>query len=173
MIAQTMAIDCPSRVLSLTSIMSAPGTREVIDIPDESLALLLAPTPTDRAAYIAYATEYAIWSSKKYFDPELAKEHAAISYDRCNYPDGSGRQIAAMLASGDREPDLAKMNIPTLVIHGRDDRLVLPKLGERTADVIPGANYLLMSDMGHDMPDPLWPVVIDAIHSHVRLSVNR
>jgi len=173
MIAQTMALDRPDRVLSLTSIMSATGTREVIGIPDESLALLLAPTPTDRAGHIAYATEYAIWSSKKYFDPELAKEHAAISYDRCNYPDGSGRQIAAMLASGDREPDLAEMKVPTLVIHGRDDRLLLPELGARTADVIPGANYLLMSDMGHDMPEPLWPVVIDAIHSHLRNSTSR
>ncbi len=173
MIAQTMAIERPDRVLSLTSIMSATGTREVIDIPDESLALLLAPAPTDRAGHIAYATEYAIWSSKKYFDPELAREYAAISYDRCSYPDGSGRQIAAMLASGDREPALAELKVPTLVIHGRDDRLLLPELGKRTADVIPGSNYLLISDMGHDIPEPLWPVVVDAIHSHLMNSASR
>jgi|TARA_Y100000590_G_scaffold419935_1_gene522132 pimeloyl-ACP methyl ester carboxylesterase len=170
MIAQTMAIEQPDRVLSLTSIMSATGTREVMDIPEDSLALLLAPTPTERSAYIAYSAEYAIWSSKRYFDLQLAQEHAAVSFDRCNYPDGAGRQIAAMLASGDREPHLAKLKVPTLVIHGRDDRLVLPALGARTADVIPRSNYLLVSDMGHDLPEPLWPVVIDAIHSHMRSS---
>jgi len=172
MIAQTMAIERPSRVMSLTSIMSATGTREIIDIPDDSLALLLAPAPTERSAYLEYSDQYSIWCSKKYFDAELAREYAAASYDRSHYPDGSGRQIAALLASGDREPDLAEMNVPTLVIHGRDDRLILPLLGERTADVIPGSNYLLVSDMGHDLPEPLWDVVVDAILSHLRHSVS-
>ncbi|MED5292767.1 MAG: alpha/beta fold hydrolase, partial [Actinomycetota bacterium] len=172
MIAQTMAIERPSRVMSLTSIMSATGTREIIDIPDDSLALLLAPAPTERSAYLEYSDQYSIWCSKKYFDAEQAREYAAASYDRSHYPDGSGRQIAALLASGDREPDLAEMNVPTLVIHGRDDRLILPLLGERTADVIPGSNYLLVSDMGHDLPEPLWDVVVDAILSHLRHSVS-
>jgi len=173
MIAQTMAVERPSRVMSLTSIMSSTGTREIIDIPDESLALLLAPAPTERSAYLEYSSQYAIWCSKKYFDPQLAREYAAASYDRSHYPDGSGRQIAAMLASGNREPGLAEMNVPTLVIHGRDDQLLLPLLGERTADVISGSNYLLVSDMGHDLPEPLWPVVVDAILSHLRNSVSR
>lgn len=173
MIAQTMAVERPSRVMSLTSIMSSTGTREIIDIPDDSLALLLAPAPTERSAYLEYSAQYAIWCSKKYFDPELAREYAAAAYDRSHYPDGSGRQIAAMLASGDREPGLAEMKVPTLVIHGRDDQLILPLLGERTADIISGSNYLLVSDMGHDLPEPLWPVVVDAILSHVRNSASR
>ena len=172
MIAQTMAIERPSRVISLTSIMSATGTREILGIPDESLALLLAPAPTERSAYLEYQDQYAIWCSKKYFDADLAREYAAASYDRSHYPDGSGRQIAALLASGDREPDLAEMKVPTLVIHGRDDRLLLPLLGQRTADVIPGSNYLLVSDMGHDLPEPLWPVVVDSVLSHLRNSVS-
>ena len=172
MIAQTMAIEQPSRVMSLTSIMSSTGTREIMGIPDDSLALLLAPAPTERSAYLEYSDQYSIWCSKKYFDAELAREYAATSYDRSHYPEGSGRQIAALLASGDREPDLAEMNVPTLVIHGRDDRLILPLLGERTADVIPGSNYLLVSDMGHDLPEPLWGVVVDAVLSHLRNSVS-
>ena len=172
MIAQTMAIEQPSRVMSLTSIMSSTGTREIMGIPDDSLALLLAPAPTERSAYLEYSDQYSIWCSKKYFDAELAREYAAASYDRSHYPEGSGRQIAALLASGDREPDLAEMNVPTLVIHGRDDRLILPLLGERTADVIPGSNYLLVSDMGHDLPEPLWGVVVDAVLSHLRNSVS-
>ena len=172
MIAQTMAIEQPSRVMSLTSIMSSTGTREIMGIPDDSLALLLAPAPTERSAYLEYSDQYSIWCSKKYFDAELAREYAATSYDRSHYPEGSGRQIAALLASGDREPDLAEMNVPTLVIHGRDDRLILPLLGEGTADVIPGSNYLLVSDMGHDLPEPLWGVVVDAVLSHLRNSAS-
>ncbi|MEC8921193.1 MAG: alpha/beta hydrolase [Actinomycetota bacterium] len=168
MIAQTMAIERPERLISLTSIMSATGTREVIGIPDDSLALLLAPAPTEREQYLDYSAKYATWCSKKYFDPDVARQHAAVAYDRCHYPDGSGRQIAAMLASGDRESSLANMTIPTLVIHGRDDRLILPELGMRTAAVIPASNFLFLSDMGHDLPEPLWPVVVDSIHSHVR-----
>lgn len=170
MIAQTMAIERPDRLTSLTSIMSATGTREVIDIPDESLALLLTPAPTERDQYLDYSAQYVIWCSKKYFDCRLAREHAAVAYDRCHYPAGSGRQMAAMLASGDREPALAELTIPTLVIHGRDDRLLLPTSGMRSAEVIPGSNFLLLSDMGHDLPEELWPVVADSILSHVRNS---
>ena len=75
-----------------------------------------------------------------------------------------------MLASGDREPALAELTVPTLVIHGRDDRLILPTLGMRSAEVIPGSNFLLLSDMGHDLPEELWPVVADSILSHLRNS---
>jgi pimeloyl-ACP methyl ester carboxylesterase len=170
MIAQTMAIERPDRLISLTSIMSATGARKVIDIPDDSLMLLLAPVPTEREEYLDYSAQYEIWCSKKYFDPQLVREHAAIAYDRCHYPDGSGRQIAAMLASGDRELALAELTVPTLVIHGRDDQLLLPILGMRTAEVIPASNFLLLSDMGHDLPEALWPVLVDSILSHVRNS---
>jgi pimeloyl-ACP methyl ester carboxylesterase len=173
MIAQTMAIDEPERVISLTSIMSATGSREVVDIPDDSLGLLLTPAPTERSEYLDYSANYAIWCSKKYFDADLAREYAAASYDRSYYPDGSGRQIAALLASGDREALLAELQVPTLVVHGRDDRLLLPSFGERTAESIPGSNFLLLSDMGHDLPEQLWPVVVDAILSHLRNTAPR
>jgi len=173
MIAQTMAIDEPERVTSLTSIMSATGSREVVDIPDDSLGLLLAPAPSERSEYLDYSANYAIWCSRKYFDADLAREYAAASYDRSYYPDGSGRQIAAVLASGDRDALLAKLEVPTLVVHGRDDRLLLPSFGERTAEIIPGSNFLLLSDMGHDLPEQLWPVVVDAILSHLKNSAPR
>ena len=168
MIAQTMAIERSKSVLSLTSIMSSTGSREVIDIPDDCLELLLAPAPTERDEYLDYSAKYSIWCSKKYFDRDLAREYAAVAYDRSHYPEGSGRQIAALLASGDREPLLASLDVPTLVIHGSDDRLILPHQGERTAEVIPGAEYLLVNDMGHDLPQALWPEVVDSIHSHLR-----
>ena len=59
------------------------------------------------------------------------------------------------------------MRVPTLVIHGRDDTLITPSGGLRTAELIEGAHLMLLADMGHDLPEPLWPVVVDAVHSHV------
>ena len=62
--------------------------------------------------------------------------------------------------------------MPTLVIHGRADTLILPMGGEHTAELIPGANLLLVHDMGHDLPRPLWPLLIDAILSHTRHAIG-
>ena len=166
MIAQTMAIERPNRLLSLTSMMSMTGNPDNFEIDDEAFALLLTPSPSSRSDYIENAAAYEVWSSKKYFDLKRAKEVAAVTYDRCNYPDGVVRQLAAAVASGNRESDLERLEIPTLVIHGRDDRLIGPSSGFRTAELIPGSSLLLLSDMGHDMPRQLWPIIIGALEVH-------
>ena len=62
--------------------------------------------------------------------------------------------------------------MPTLVIHGRDDTLITPEGGERTAQLVPGARYLLVSDMGHDLPAPLWPMFAEAIGGHARVAAR-
>jgi pimeloyl-ACP methyl ester carboxylesterase len=111
-----------------------------------------------------------VWHSKKYFDAEFTKAQAAASFDRSFYPEGATRQLAAIYASGDRSAVLAELDVPTLVIHGRDDTLISPEGGERTAELIPGSRLLLVADMGHDMPRPLWPVLVDAIAGNVRTS---
>jgi pimeloyl-ACP methyl ester carboxylesterase len=79
------------------------------------------------------------------------------------YPEGAPRQLAAIYASGNRSEHLAKLNIPTLVVHGVDDTLITPSGGERTAELIPGAKYMLVEDMGHDLPKPLWPSFVEAV----------
>ncbi|MET0325984.1 MAG: alpha/beta hydrolase, partial [Ilumatobacteraceae bacterium] len=107
-----------------------------------------------------------VYSSKKWFDPVRARARAAASYDRCFYPEGSSRQLAAIYASGDRTALLHGVEIPTLVIHGRDDELITPSGGTMTAEAIPEANLLLLAHMGHDIPEQLWPVVVDAVISH-------
>lgn len=168
MIAQTVAINHPHRVASLTSIMSVTGDLAYGTPTDEALATLVAPPPADRAAYIESAANWAVWCSKKHFDLNEAKERAAREYDRSFYPEGSHRQLAAIYASGDRSEALTKLDVPTLVIHGRDDTLLTPSGGMRTAELIPGSTFLFVSDMGHDIPRPLWPVFVDAITSHVR-----
>ena len=99
-------------------------------------------------------------------DRARAEALAAESFDRGLYPEGVTRQLAAMLASGPRADGLRALELPTLVIHGLDDTLIQPDGGERTAELIPGARLMLVEDMGHDRPEPLWPVLTEAILLH-------
>lgn len=166
MIAQHVAIEHPGRVLSLVSIMSQPGDVEVGQPTPEAAEALFAPPPTDREAYIDSSSRWLVWASKKYRDPARARANAARDFDRSFYPEGATRQLAAIYASGRRATALQQLDVPTLVIHGRDDTLITPSGGFRTAELIPGAHLLFVADMGHDMPEPLWPFLTDVILSH-------
>jgi pimeloyl-ACP methyl ester carboxylesterase len=168
MIAQTLAIEFPHRTQSLTSVMSVPGDLAYGTPTPEALNTLVAPPPADRSAYIESAKNWSVWCSKKYFDLEDARARAAREFDRSFYPEGTSRQMAAIYASGDRSEKLRSLSIPTLVIHGRDDTLLTPSGGERTAELIPGSVLMMIADMGHDLPRPLWPVFVDSITTHVQ-----
>ena len=168
MIAQAFAIEHPHRTLSLTSIMSTVGDLAYGTPTEAALAALLAPPAPDRQGYIDGAVNWSIWASKKHFNLDDAKARAAREYDRSFYPEGAHRQLAAIYASGDRSEALRTLDVPTLVIHGRDDSLITPSGGDRTAELIPGAALLMVNDMGHDMPVPLWPLYRSAIGSHAR-----
>ncbi|MGB8859038.1 MAG: alpha/beta hydrolase [Ilumatobacteraceae bacterium] len=166
MIAQTIAIEHPERVRSLISVMSQPGEVEVGQPSDEAAAAIFAPPPTTRDEYIAAAPRWMVWQSTKYRDEARTKELAAREFDRSFYPEGGPRQLAAIYGSGRRTAGLQALDVPALVIHGRDDQLITPSGGFRTAELIPGAHLLFLADMGHDLPEPLWPVVTDAVLSH-------
>lgn len=168
MIAQTVAIEHSHRVKTLTSIMSVPGDLAYGTPTPEALTVLVSPPPPDRESYIKSAANWAVWCSKKHFDLEEAMQRAGREYDRSFYPEGSARQMAAIYASGDRSEALRQLTIPTLVIHGRDDTLLTPSGGERTAELIPNSQLLMLDDMGHDLPRPLWSTYVDAITSHAR-----
>lgn len=173
MIVQQTAVDHPDRVLTLTSIMSTTGERGYFESSPEAGAALATVPPSERAANIeASVARAAVFSSPRYYDPEEQRAKAAVFYDRAFYPEGAARQMVAIRASADRSAALRELRIPTLVIHGRQDTLILPKGGERTAEIIPGANLLLLHDMGHDLPRPLWPIVIDAIVSHTSHAIG-
>lgn len=163
MIAQTVAIEHPERVLSMTSIMSSTGDPLVGAPTPEARAALLAPPPTEREAYIANADRVTVWTSKRYTDVDELRRRAAAAFDRMFYPEGALRQLAAIYASGDRTARLASVSCPALVIHGRDDTLITPSGGEATATAIPGAHLLMLSDMGHDLPPQLFPIVVAAM----------
>ncbi|WP_371630741.1 alpha/beta fold hydrolase [Streptomyces sp. NBC_00341] len=166
MIAQTMALSCPERVLTLTSMMSSTGESEYGRSSPEAQAVLFAPKPADREGYIAAAEKELVWASQRYGSADMLRELAAASYDRSYYPAGIGRQLGAMILSGSRADALRELRTPTLVIHGLDDTLIDPSGGKRTAELVPGAGLLMIPDMGHDRPRELWPRLIDALVTH-------
>ncbi|HEU5029882.1 MAG TPA: alpha/beta hydrolase [Spirillospora sp.] len=168
MIAQTMAIARPERVLTLTSMMSSTGESEYGRSSPEARTVLFAPKPQDRDGYVAAAERALVWASKRYGDASVLRELAAAAYDRAYHPAGVGRQLGAMILSGSRADALRELQVPTLVIHGLDDTLIDPSGGRRTAELVPGAELLLIPDMGHDRPRALWPVIIDALETHTR-----
>jgi pimeloyl-ACP methyl ester carboxylesterase len=165
MIAQTMAIRHPERVLSLTSIMSTTGDPEVGQPRPEILLVILAPSPNDRQGF----AEHEIGVFRRIGSPGYPADEDRIrslclqSFDRCYSPVGMARQLLAAAASGDRTSDLASVRVPTLVIHGEEDPLIEVSGGRATAKAIPGAELLVIPGMGHDLPPALWPKIVDAV----------
>jgi len=170
MIAQTLAIEHPERARSLISLFSVTGEIEYGAPTAEAAEVLLGPPPTVREEFIAASPNYGVWQSKRYFDEVAVKREAARAFDRSFYPEGSSRQLAAIYASGSRVEGLLKVQTPTLVIHGKDDTLLPPDGGKRTAELVPGSTFLLVADMGHDLPEPLLPLVTGAMTAHMKLA---
>jgi pimeloyl-ACP methyl ester carboxylesterase len=165
MIAQTMAIARPERVLSLTSIMSTTGERRVGRPKLRVWSVLTRRAPKDKDAYVEYFMRVFRMIGSKRFprDEARMRELAAATYERGHHPAGTGRQLAAIMASGDRTEKLRELSVPTTVIHGRGDPLVPFRAGRATARAIPGARLIAIPGMGHDLPRELWPMIIDAI----------
>ena len=168
MIAQTLASRHRHKVRSLVSIMSNTGSARTGQPRLRIYPILLRRPPRGRDAYIAHTERVfaAIGSTGLPRDPEDIRRVAAISYERDHDPSGPGRQLAAIIASGDRTWELRKIAAPTLVIHGTADPLVAFSGGRATARAIPGARLMSVEGMGHDLPRALWPRLIDAIARH-------
>ena len=165
MIAQTIAIEHPQRVLSLCSIMSNTGARWSGQPKLATYRVLLGTPPKDRDKFIDHVLKvYRVIGSPDFDrDEDDLRDLAARSYDRGRNPAGSGRQLAAIIASGDRTDRLRGVSAPTVVIHGTKDRLVSPSGGRATAKAIPGARLVKIEGMGHDLPRGTWPQLIGAI----------
>jgi pimeloyl-ACP methyl ester carboxylesterase len=165
MIAQTMAARFPERVLSLASIISNTGSRWSGQPSPRMYPMLLRPAPRDREGFVRHTVETfkKIGSQGFPVDEDELRRTAERSYDRGLNPAGSVRQLAAIIASGDRTPLLRTITVPTLVIHGRKDRLVPTSGGRATAKAIPGARLVIIDGMGHDLPRGAWPRILDEI----------
>jgi pimeloyl-ACP methyl ester carboxylesterase len=166
MIAQLLAIRHPGKVRSLASIMSTTGDRKVGQPSAEGAGVLFTPMPAERDRYLEQAVanaRLALAGSAFPFDAEAVRRAAARGYDRAWYPAGVGRQLAAVLAAGDRTEALRSLRVPTLVVHGDADRLVGVSGGEATAAAVPGARLLRIPGLGHELPPAVWATVADAI----------
>lgn len=163
MIVQRIAIDHPNRVLSLTSIMSTTGDPAVGGSTPEAARALLTPAPAEREAFIDHSAVTTRVFHGPLWDESRIRARAARAFDRSFSPRGAAFQLAAILSDGNRTEQLAQLDIPTLVIHGVADTLVKPSAGEATAAAIPGAELLMLEQMGHDLPPALWPQITGAI----------
>jgi pimeloyl-ACP methyl ester carboxylesterase len=165
MIAQLLAIRHPQRVLSLTSIMSTTGNPDLPQGDPAVLALLAQPVPSGRDA----AIEHAIMISRILagggfaFDEARSRRLVELSYDRDADPTGTLRQLLAVMTGPNRKDALRSVTAPALVIHGDADPLVPVAAAFDTAEAIPGARMMVIEGMGHELPEPVWPRVIDAL----------
>lgn len=164
MIAQTLAIEHPGRVRSLTSIMSTTGEAGVGNPQPDLLNVLVGERPTEREASIEYGIGVlkAI-GSPDHYDEARARARATVEVDRGLNRLAVPRQLLAIVCSGSRADGLARLDLPALVVHGRQDRLVDFSGGQRTAELVAGADFLAIDDMAHDLPVPHWPRIADAI----------
>jgi pimeloyl-ACP methyl ester carboxylesterase len=169
MIAQTLAISHPARVRSLCSIMSTTGADGVGRPTPEAMTVIKKRPAPDRDTYVAteLANSAVIGSRGRLVDEPWRRARLERFYDRGVDPAGTGRQIMAIVASGDRTAALSAVTAPTVVIHGDADTLVSLDGGQATARAIPGAELLVIRDMGHEIPPAVWPEVVAAIMANI------
>jgi pimeloyl-ACP methyl ester carboxylesterase len=173
MIVQTMAIEHPERILSMTSVMSNTGEPEYMRSSPEAYALLTGAPPTDRESAIErYVAGMRVYGSEFDRDEARWRRDAGAAFDRSFTPDGTGRQFFAVGASGSRADALRRLTVPTLVIHGSADTLIDPIGGRRTAELIPGARFELIEGMGHDYPPQIWERWVDLVTEFARSAGN-
>jgi len=151
MIAQVLAYEYPSRVLSLTLIMSTTGNPDLPQSKPEILAQFFAPVPSEREGFIKEMVKRGRLIHGTFaYDEDQSREYWTKEYDRSYYPEGITRQLAAMAVPGNLKPKLAAIRAPTLVIHGREDPLNHVEAGKDIATAIPGAELLILDGMGHN-----------------------
>ncbi|WP_327144641.1 alpha/beta fold hydrolase [Nocardia sp. NBC_01327] len=172
MIAQTMAIEFPRRVRSLTSIMSSPSARigrATIRNSMRVAGLLQQPVHSAAEAADQMIAMYRMIGTpaENYpLDIEWLREVGAESFRRAYDPAGKLRQQVALLAAPDRTKALGAVRVPTLVMHGTADVMIRPEGGRATANAVPGAKLVLLPGVGHGaFPRAVWPTMIDNIRA--------
>lgn len=168
MIAQSMALQAPGRVRTLTSVMSHTGERDLPHPHWRASAAMFVRSPATREHAIRRGT--LVWriltGPRTAVDAERTRTHIGLAYDRGRNPPGTARQLAAILASPSRAEGLRALRVPTLVVHGDADPLVPIEGGRRTASAIPGAEMEVVEGMGHALAPPHWDRIIGRIARH-------
>lgn len=164
MIAQTLAIEHPDVMASLVSIGSTTGNPAVGQPTPDALDALLLPRASTREESIERdLVGKRIWGTPGAWDEDEYRVFSGMNFERSAPAGAAERQFAAMGATGNRDESLASIAVPTLVIHGAMDTLIDPSGGRHTAELIPGARYLEIEGMGHDIPQIHWPEIVHAV----------
>ena len=165
MIGQVLSINHPERVRSFVSIMSTTGSRFVGQPAAAVYPFFMKPMPTTKDEYLERGLRlWNVIGSPAFPDHSGdVRRMLSTAYDRGLSPAGTMRQLAAIVASGNRTKDLARIKAPTLVIHGTKDKMIRVSGGKATARAIPDARLDLIEGMGHDMPRAVWPRLVDGI----------
>lgn len=172
MIVQAMALKRPERILSMTSVMSAPGPIVGQRDPEVVAAFSAPPARTREEAAAQHLAGLRVWGSPACYDVDRITADAYAAFDRCWDPEGRARQAMAVQSSPSREAPLRALSVPTLVVHGDADRLVPLEGGRATASAIPGARLEIIEGMGHDYPPQYWDRVVGLITSHAKASAR-
>jgi len=164
MIAQILAYRHPSRVQSLAVIMSTTGNPELPPSKPEILMQFFAPVPSEREAYIdeMVKRDSLIYGNFTYNENQ-GRDYRTKEYDRCYYPDGIARQLAAMAVPGNIKPKISAIRAPTIVIHGSEDPFNHIEAGKEIASEIPGAELLIINGMGHSFPSEILSHIVNAL----------
>ncbi len=164
LIAQIIGYRHPSRVLSLTVIISTTGNPALPQAKPEVMAQFFAPVPAEREAYIEEMVKRdSLIYGKFEYDEVQGREYRTKEYDRSYYPEGIARQMAAMAVPGNIQPLISSIKAPTLVIHGKEDPFNSVEAGKEIASTIPGAELLLVDGMGHSFPREVIPRIVKAL----------
>jgi len=168
MIAQVFAARHRARTRALGVIFSSNNQSALPPPgPQQLLAVLSKPSGTGRDAIIDNAVRVTkIIGSPGFPRPDDAIRAEAVEvYDRSYYPAGVGRQFAAILGSGSLRRYNRQTTAPTVVIHGKADKLMRPSGGRAIARAIPGARLVLFDGMGHELPEPLWDDIVGELQA--------
>ncbi len=170
MIAQLVAAHWPARTLSLTSIMSTTGNPALPGASLQAMGILLRrPRSDDPEAIVAHGVKASkIVAGRFPEDDALMAGRYREEVLRNHHPSGFVRQMAAILADGDRRERLRTIAAPSVVVHGMDDPLVPIAGGRDTAANIPGARLAEIPGMGHTLPPQVIPAVVEAFESVAR-----
>ncbi len=167
MIAQLLAAQHAARVCTLTAIMSSPGAPLPWDSTAAARRVLLARTPpnaTQEDLIRQRVRTYRVIGGPSQTVPEDAlREMARLTIERCADRTGSRRQLAATQATGSLKRYMREIRVPTLIIHGVDDPLITARRSKQLHRGIRGSKLLLLKGMGHNLPRPLLPQIVQAI----------
>lgn len=167
MIAQLLALRHPERVGALTLLSTTSGSRQ--HRPQlKAVKALVARASKTREESVAASVECmrVIGSPAYVYDAASQAQRSGLAFDRCHCPEGFGRQLAAICSSGDRVAALRALQHETLVLHGQEDPLIPVNAGRELGKLIPNSKLVTLAGWGHDLPEPLWGTLADAMSAH-------